>query len=670
MADAGYRLTVDGEAEFKRALADINAQIKLNKSEINALTAEYNANGGSLDTLKQKQAALGTELQNQQSKVDTMRERLEAAKAAYGENSAQVVKLQTDLNNATTALHTIEKQYEDTQKQIEDATHSTADFDEAVKQADAAIAAEKAELTNISAAYKDADDKAGNLAKQQKNLTSQVEAQQSKIDALNAAMKTAADRYGAGSTEVQKYREQIAKAEGDLKKTKDALDKTTAAIDKATEAIEDQAKESDGTLKVLKDLTEQFGVKLPAGMDKMLEGFGNLAGPAGAMGLVGALAKVIEKMDEAAEAARRDYEGLKDLTYETGMSTAELEAWRYAADMLGVDAGTWEKAIGQMRENMYESADAAMEATKQFDTLGIAVQYTEGDTLNYNAMLAETDIALKKAYGGMQEYIDKFKEAGVELRKADGATKTAKEVLDEMIKTMWETEKSTNAAAGAFRDMGIDLHEANGDLRPTADVLWDVLKGLRAIPDEYERMKEAEKIFGSDASRLRGILGENVKTVHDAVTEGEKLAVTAGSISKAMDYETRKVNEQTAASNGLAKAWQNLMAGWSLKIGTVSTQTDSLQGLLAALLNWRMKAFGRQYARGTSYHPGGLALVGEQGPEIVDLPRGSAVYPSGTGPSGTTNYYITIDASRVREFNDIVRIAQNERVSRRMGVAQ
>lgn len=41
------------------------------------------------------------------------------------------------------------------------------------------------------------------------------------------------------------------------------------------------------------------------------------------------------------------------------------------------------------------------------------------------------------------------------------------------------------------------------------------------------------------------------------------------------------------------------------------------------------------YAEGTSFHPGGLALVGEQGPEIVDLPRGSAVYPSGQGPGGT-----------------------------------
>ncbi len=40
-----------------------------------------------------------------------------------------------------------------------------------------------------------------------------------------------------------------------------------------------------------------------------------------------------------------------------------------------------------------------------------------------------------------------------------------------------------------------------------------------------------------------------------------------------------------------------------------------------------------QNAGGTDYWRGGLTWVGEEGPEIVDLPRGSRVYPSGAGPS-------------------------------------
>ena len=74
------------------------------------------------------------------------------------------------------------------------------------------------------------------------------------------------------------------------------------------------------------------------------------------------------------------------------------------------------------------------------------------------------------------------------------------------------------------------------------------------------------------------------------------------------------------------------------------------------------------YASGTYNHPGGYALVGERGPEIVDLPAGSRVYPNGEGvAAGTVNYYnVTIPASDIREFNDIVRIAQSKRVTERM----
>jgi hypothetical protein len=48
-----------------------------------------------------------------------------------------------------------------------------------------------------------------------------------------------------------------------------------------------------------------------------------------------------------------------------------------------------------------------------------------------------------------------------------------------------------------------------------------------------------------------------------------------------------------------------------------------------------------RYASGTSYHPGGLAIVGERGPELLNLPRGSQVIPmSGAGVqiSVTGNY--------------------------------
>ena len=40
------------------------------------------------------------------------------------------------------------------------------------------------------------------------------------------------------------------------------------------------------------------------------------------------------------------------------------------------------------------------------------------------------------------------------------------------------------------------------------------------------------------------------------------------------------------------------------------------------------------FATGTDFAPGGFAMVGERGPELVNLPRGSKVFPNGKGPGG------------------------------------
>lgn len=52
-------------------------------------------------------------------------------------------------------------------------------------------------------------------------------------------------------------------------------------------------------------------------------------------------------------------------------------------------------------------------------------------------------------------------------------------------------------------------------------------------------------------------------------------------------------------------------------------------GIAAALFTRAIGAIGvKGFARGTNYAPGGPALVGEQGPELINLPRGSQVFPT------------------------------------------
>ena len=82
-----------------------------------------------------------------------------------------------------------------------------------------------------------------------------------------------------------------------------------------------------------------------------------------------------------------------------------------------------------------------------------------------------------------------------------------------------------------------------------------------------------------------------------------------------------------------------------------------------------------RYAAGTNYHRGGPAYITEYAPEQLSLPSGTnmVVMPRGTkvtpnvtvGAGGGDVFNISISAKDVREFNDIVRLAEGARQQRR-----
>jgi hypothetical protein len=112
------------------------------------------------------------------------------------------------------------------------------------------------------------------------------------------------------------------------------------------------------------------------------------------------------------------------------------------------------------------------------------------------------------------------------------------------------------------------------------------------------------------------------------------------------------------------KVVDGLEYGFSLVSKTVSTVIDTIKTLIDKLGDIKMPAILQTiankasevagliggiripgYASGTSFAPGGMAIVGEYGPELVNLPRGSQVIPNGEtmralqGAAGVVNNY-------------------------------
>ena len=187
---------------------------------------------------------------------------------------------------------------------------------------------------------------------------------------------------------------------------------------------------------------------------------------------------------------------------------------------------------------------------------------------------------------------------------------------------------------------------------------------------------------------MQGIFGETASKVNEIVENGgtslRDLAEQAERTGKVLNEST--VQALDNVNTAIGKFKQNLENAknslGALLVGLLTFNGDLISDAWSGVKG-SVKGMLTGYADGTYNHPGGYALVGERGPEILRLPTGSQVYPTGVSQSMMQSdkefkfsnivpdtYNITIDAKSVREFNDIVRIARSARQNGRMGVAE
>jgi hypothetical protein len=69
------------------------------------------------------------------------------------------------------------------------------------------------------------------------------------------------------------------------------------------------------------------------------------------------------------------------------------------------------------------------------------------------------------------------------------------------------------------------------------------------------------------------------------------------------------------------------LAAKAAVFGLLTLITGGTGTLFSSLGGFTKFVFGGKFASGTNFAPGGLSLVGERGPEVVNLPRGSQVIP-------------------------------------------
>lgn len=609
MADAGFRLTVEGEKEFKAALASIDQQIKINKAQIKLLTQEYNLNEDGMQTLTTKQSVLQSTYDEQAKKVAALDEKYKAMADTYGQTDKRVATLKVQMLDAATAMAKTEEEIKKNadamdayQAEVDGSGQTAKKLSESLELVEAKLAANKAEVDRITQSYEKGDRSAKGyearnkaLAEQNEQLNARMETQRQKMDLLREAMEKAADVYGENSVEVQNYRKQLSETQAEI-------DKTSKTI---SDNMETMNSEANPLLDTFKDLTDQIGIKLPEGFDNVIGKFGKFGEIGAQLGTAVTITKsIIGTISDASDS----FSDLKSNAQLLGLDTTQYQKLQYALLQVGVSS----EGLSEIMNPLYGKIKEAD------DVLG---DYAKG------------------------------------LKNMGDATDEERKKVIEMQNT--------------WSDYNVQLYDSQGNLRDMDEIFYDLIESFAETSSATERITKMQGIFGETASKVNEIVENGGTSLRDLAEQAERTGkVLNESTVQALDNVNTAIGK---FKQNLENAKNSLGA---LLVGLLTFNGDLISDAWSGVKG-SVKGMLTGYADGTYNHPGGYALVGERGPEILRLPTGSQVYPTGisqpmmqSARGGGDTYNITIDAKSVREFNDIVRIARSARQNGRMGVAE
>lgn len=141
-SNIGAKIELQGEAQFKKAVTEINTNLRTLGTEMTKVKSEFDKNDKSIESYTKKNEVLNKQIGEQKNKIEVLEKGLKVSAENYGENATQTQKWQQDLNRATADLNKMEREVRDNNKAIEDANNPTKELskeiDDMGKSADGA----------------------------------------------------------------------------------------------------------------------------------------------------------------------------------------------------------------------------------------------------------------------------------------------------------------------------------------------------------------------------------------------------------------------------------------------------------------------------------------------------------------------------------------------------
>ena len=573
------------------------------------------------------------------------------------------------------------------------------------------------EMRKLQAEYKGNAESMEFLTEKGDLLERQLAQQKDKVAELREALTHSAQQYGESAKTTQDWQIKL----NDAEKAQYDLEN---AIKENNEALAGQGEEMVGLGDTVEELADKIGVKIPDGAKQALNGMqgfsaGTVAAMAAAAAAIAATVEVVKKLGQLTLNIAAEVDNYVTQSSITGVPVEILQAWDYAAPLIDVDAKTITDSMSKIIKAMGEARDGSGSAAEAFQTLGVSVTDANGnlrsseevffaviDALGKVSNETERTVLAQELLGKsaqelnplieqgsdvLQEYAQEAQAAGYVLDKYQ--IKKLAEADDAYQKLTLTIEASKRQIAADFAPAVKDAMELFSDAISKASEmlkrsgliqnLSSIIQSLISIVRSIGDIVGAIPGLGTALDGLKAILGgvaQLCAVIADAADlissllrldwSGVKQAVGLGYSSGNPNNWQRTYMQQSGTYDQYSEYYAN-------KNGETVISSEYGYGIDPVTGQWgyynkRTGNFDGRYGRnagGTDFWRGGLTWVGEAGPELVSLPRGSQISTAQESRemAGTTIYNITIDAKNVKEFNDIVRMCKMAQALERMG---
>ena len=544
----GITLAAEGEKEFRKAISDINNQMKVMKSELKATTDELNANGNGTDALKAKQKGLAEQIALQKDKIAQLKQAVQKSSEAYGENSNKTLNWKNSLYQAQSQLTKMEQELKNVNSQVERHTPTLDRLAESEKKYETQMKSASSEMKLLQSRYGDNANSAKALNEKQTILNKQIEIQQNKVGLLTRALEESTKEYGSNSEKTLQLKTSLNEAKVELMGFEEQL----KAVKQATPNLDRVAETFDN----IGEKTQNLGNKLSV-VSSAVVATGTVATKQ-AMSFEDAIAKVSTIADTTEVPINDLQNSILELSNKTGIAATDIADNVYNAISAGQKTGDAVNFVSNAtklaKAGFTDSAAATDILTTALNAYGLEADKVTNisDLLINTQNLGKTTV--NELASAMGKVIPTAKADNVQMDQlaTSYAILTAKGIA---------TAESTTYLNSMLNEMGKSGSIVDGILRNKTG------KSFKDLSAEGKTLAEILEIVNDSAK-------ENNKSLSDMFSSSE--AAKAGVVL---------LGDSTESFNGVLEKMQSCTGATDLAFGKLGTTSKTINDTLNKVKN-------------------------------------------------------------------------------------